>query len=159
LQNIQKTQKYKKPLIATLGTLSLCVIGWFAFMNLNWEKITGNVQEIPPVENIEVIPPAPSWVDIEITSITPEPQVWTPVEVVPTSETPVESQISESEIPVENENITPSQEQPLETATLTQNTQTGNVNTNTSSYIDNQEKNDKIKDEVKKYLLKKYKPN
>jgi hypothetical protein len=27
LQNIQKTQKYKKPLIATLGTLSLCVIG------------------------------------------------------------------------------------------------------------------------------------
>lgn len=165
LQNIQKTQKFKKPLIAALGTLSLCVIGWFAFMNLNWEKITGNVQEIPPVSDEVVVAPVPTIAEVEITPLPPEPPMWTPEELnqtneIPnTPETPTEIPTEINNISEENTIIPPPQEQPLETATLTQNTQTGNVNTNTSSDVDNKEKNDKIKDEVKKYLLKKYKPN
>lgn len=165
LQNIQKTQKFKKPLIATLGTLSLCVIGWFAFMNLNWEKITGNVQEIPPVSDEVVVAPVPTIAEVEITPLPPEPPVWNPealnqtnaVPNTPESPTKIATEINNTS--GENTIISPPQEQPLETATLTQNTQTGNVNTNTSSDVDNKEKNDKIKDEVKKYLLKKYKPN
>jgi len=34
-----------------------------------------------------------------------------------------------------------------------------NVNTNTSTFVDNNQKNDIIKDEVKRYLLNKYKSN